>query len=252
MKRQIKTSSQKISDFILKRDQILLILMKNYEVICVSQIIFCFKSMFGKLIQFVHVNIGKHLGCQIADRGALDAGFLIGIGSETIDNDSHQIQNILILNSVADYIQQNLVVDGWEKLPDVALERKALPFRLKNLACVYAQLFYSLVSSFLFSARIRIGYKGRFKNRVKDTENRVVDDPVSDGGFMDMPQLRITNIKIDILAVSISFMDQIAMKLKNIIPETPFKKLDIVFFTLPAFKLVPCFEKILYRDNLPE
>jgi hypothetical protein len=201
--------------------------------------------MFGKLIQFVHVNIGKHLGCQIADRGTLDAGFLVGVGCKTFNNDFHQIQNVPILNSAADYIQQNLVVDSREKLPDVALERKAFSFGLENLSRLYAKLFYSLMGSLLLSARIRIGYKGRFKNRIEDTEHRVVDDPVPDGGFVYMPQFRIANIKIDILAMPIFFMNQIAVKLKNVVAETPFKKLDIGFFPLPAFEIVPRLEKIL-------
>jgi hypothetical protein len=71
-----------------------------------------------------------------------------------------------------------------------------------------------------------------------------MDDPIADGGFVDMPQFRIVDIKIDILAVSISFMDQIAMKLENIIPETPFKKLDIGFAPLASLEIVPRFEKI--------
>jgi hypothetical protein len=201
--------------------------------------------MLGKLIQFVHVNICEHLGSQISDRRALDAGFLVGIGAKTFNNDFHQIQNVPILNSAADNIQQDLVVDSWEKLPDIAFERKAFSFGLENFPRVYAKLFYSFVGSLLLSARIRIGYKGRFKNRIKETEHSVVDDSVADGGFMDMPQLRITNVKIDILAVSISFMDQIAMKLKNFITETPFKKLDIGLLPFPAFEIVPRLEKIL-------
>jgi len=201
--------------------------------------------MFGKLIQFVHVNIGKHLGCKITYRRALDAGFLIGVGRKTFNDDFYQIQNVPILNSAADYIQQNSVVDSREKLPDIALERKALSLGLENFPCVYAKLLHSLVGSLFFSARIRIGYKGRFKNRVKDTEYRVVDDSVADGRFVNMPQLRIANIKIDILAMPISFMHQIAMELKNIIAETPFKKLDIGFFPLSAFEIVPRLEKIL-------
>jgi len=100
------------------------------------------------------------------------------------------------------------------------------------------------VGSFLFSARIRIGYKGRFKNRVKETKNRVMDDPIANSGFVDMPQLRIADIKIDVLAVPISFMDQIAMKLENIVPETSFKKLDISFAPLALLEIVPRFEKI--------
>jgi hypothetical protein len=86
----------------------------------------------------------------------------------------------LIFDSAADDIQKDSVVDSRKELPDIALKRKAFTAGLKNLARVYAQLLHSPMSSFAFPARIRIGYKGRFKNRVKETKNRVMDDPIAD------------------------------------------------------------------------
>jgi hypothetical protein len=77
-----------------------------------------------------------------------------------------------------------------------------------------------------------------------------MDDPIADGGFMDMSQFRIVDIKIDILAVPISFMDQFAMKSKEIISQMPLEKLDIGLAPFSSFEIVPRFEKIFYRDDL--
>ena len=43
---------------------------KNHEIIRVSDIVFCFESMFYKLVKFVHVDIHKKLGGEIAERQA--------------------------------------------------------------------------------------------------------------------------------------------------------------------------------------
>ena len=128
------------------------------------------------------------------------------------------------------------MINGRKELLDVTLERKTFSLSLKNFARIYAQPLYSLMCSFIFSARIRIGNKGRFKNRVKETKNRVMDDPIADGSFMDVPQLWIVNIKIDILTVSIPFMDQFAMKLKEVISQMPLEKLDIGLAPFPSLK----------------
>ena len=253
MKGQIKTSFQKIGDFIFEYSKIFIVMVKNNKVVRITKIKFSFKLMLCKLIKFVHINIGKHLRCQIADRRTLDASFLVGVGSKTFNDNSDQVQNVPILDFAADNLQKDLVVDGRKELPDVAFEREAFSFGLKNFARVYAKLLYTLMGSFLFSARIRIGYKGRFKNRVKETKNCVMDDPIADDGFVDMPQFRIADIKIDILAVSVSFMDQIAMKLDiGFAPLAPLEsknKFKLFFFALSIASLN--FISFFKTGNLP-
>lgn len=198
VKGQIKTSFQKISNFILKQSKIFIVMVKNNKIIRIAKIIFSLELVFYKLIKLVHINIGEKLGCKVSYRRAFNAGFLIGIGSKTFDDNFHQIHQITIFDSAADNFQKNLVINGRKELANVALESKTYPSGLKNFTRIYAKPLYSFMCSLIFSARIRIGNKGRFKNRVKETKNRVMDDPITDSGLMDMPQLWIMDIKIDI------------------------------------------------------
>ena len=79
------------------------------------------------------------------------------------------------------------------------------------------------------SAGVRIVDKSFFEKRIKQAVNGVVKQSVSDAGFMDMPSLRVIDIKTAVSAMSINFVYQIIMQCYNIIKQIAGKFLDILF-----------------------
>ena len=67
---QLKTKSlfKKSGYFKDQPSQILLIIRNYKKIICVSNIVFNFQILFNKLVKFIHINIGKKLGSQVAYR----------------------------------------------------------------------------------------------------------------------------------------------------------------------------------------
>ena len=102
----------------------------------------------------------------------------------------------------------------------------------------------SFMGSFADAAGKRVGYKCWLKNRIQDVENCVVQYPISNRGFMDMPRLRISNPKTAIRPVLIFLGLQIMMQIKDIFFEFPLKSLHILTITFIAFEGIPSGKKI--------
>lgn len=69
-----------------------------------------------------------------------------------------------------------------------------------------------------FADSAGIGIKDEFlvEMWIKNPINRVVDEPVADAGFMDIPGLGIINLKILVSAVSVCFFFQFFVERQDI------------------------------------
>jgi len=136
----------------------------------------------------------------------------------TPDNFSEEPFHIDISYPFLQNRQQDLVVNAIEEFFDVALQGIAL-------ACIvvagFGQNLFNGVDSFMCSFTNTtgkgIGDKHRLENRIQDSEHRMVQDPVSDSRLVNVPPLRIVDIKTLIRTMSIGLVFQFPVKLKNIL-----------------------------------
>lgn len=138
------------------------------------------------------------------------------------------------------------MVNGIKKLSHVALESIT-----RN--CIVSAFFpkhifsgqHALMRALTDATRKRIGNESLLKNRIKDAEHRVVQNPVSYRGFVNVANLRITNIEACIRPMSIFPSDQIPVKRKEILLKTELKFLNIDLFTLITSKFLPRQNEVL-------
>lgn len=98
---------------------------------------------------------------------------------------------------------------------------------------------YSFVSTFIYSARKRSGYKGGLENRIEYLKKGMVQNPISDSSFMNMPKLRISNIKTFVISMSVNLRFDISAQLKNILFKIFLKEQYISLATFSFPKLSP-------------
>ena len=73
-----------------------------------------------------------------------------------------------------------------------------------------------------------------------------MEDPVTDACLVNMPPLRVTDIKTYVWPVNISLFRKFSVQLKNVVFEMEFKKRNLTFLAFSSFKLVPRREQICY------
>ena len=76
----------------------------------------------------------------------------------------------------------------------------------------------------------------------------MMQNPVSDQSFMDMPLLRIADVKTDIRSMFVGFVFQLATELKNILFKFPLELFYVTFISFIAFESIPCRKEILRRN----
>jgi len=215
--------------------------MRYYKIIRIADIIFRLEVMFNELVKFVHINVSKKLGGEIPYRRAFQP-FVAEFRRKTAENNFYKPHRIWVFDSPIDNAEHYFMINGRKELPDITFEHEAFPMRLEHFLGKGRETLYTLVRSLADSCGIRIGDKGRLKDGINVFENRVMDDAISNFGFMNMAYLRIANIKTDILSVFVSFILKIAVEAKEIIFKSQFKLLNISLCALSLFKPIPRFQ----------
>src|SRR5581483_7546385 len=121
-----------------------------------------------------------------------------------------------ILNASRQYLQQDFVVNAVKKLPYIALERIAFARAVAAHGAEHiCQSFYAFVRAFADAAGERIGDKAGLEHRVELLENGVMQNSIAHRRFVNVPQLRVGDIKGGVGAVLVRFTSEFAMQLKN-------------------------------------
>ena len=115
--------------------------------------------MFYKLIKLIHVHVDQKLRGKIPQRQAL-ARILIStpwrrlkdIGSEAADDFSDETENTFVGNVCGHDVEQNCLINGGEKLSDVALEHPcSLGVVLGDFVCKGTKTIHRFVGAFPLS-----------------------------------------------------------------------------------------------------
>ncbi len=133
-----------------------------------------------------------------------------------------------------------------------------IAFESKTRACVIFTDFSdktlqspnSLVRSFVQPARIRIKDESPIENRVKNSVDSMVQNPVRNFCFMNISRLRIIDVKWTIRAVAISFIFELQVDIKQIIFQISLKQLNIVLIAFALAESLPSQKQIFLTYNL--
>ena len=122
------------------------------------------------------------------------------------------------------------MINAVKKLLDVAFQNEA---GLSAIAAHSPRHLSERSHALMVAEADPTGKRGRnesfFKNRIQYGENRMVQYAVPNGCLMNVPLLRVADIKTFIRAMPVFLAFQIPMKLKNILFEISFKFHDIPF-----------------------
>ena len=132
------------------------------------------------------------------------------------------------------------MINSIKKLLNIAFERKTRPREISAFGAdrsLYCD--NPFVNAFVCAAGKRSGNESFIKNRIQDSENSMVQNPIADRCLMNMSHFWITDIKASISLMSVLLCRQIAMQLKNVLLELELKRLHILFVTLVRPKFVP-------------
>ena len=212
-----------------------LIAAQEDKVIVVAQIVFASQFSFYVLIKRVQVHVRHQLRGQISKRNTFSRPRL-----EASDDLSQQRQQLRLLYRTTTESKQPLMVHAIEEFSDVALQkpdRVRAARRQTTREC--SQTLDSRMDAFLSSRSVRIEYERAVKQWNKKTTNSMVQYPVPNRGFCNLPLLGVMNDEPHIRSMPVRASCQILSKLYDFVFE-PLCEAQHVFLThLSVLKFSP-------------
>lgn len=193
--------------------------MKHHKIIGISEIMPFFEAMLHKLVEFIEINIGKELRCQIADRKASRLIFVRReFRAEASYHVSKQRSRVLVIDFLEKNFKQNAMIDTCEEFPHIAFEHPKWPLKIVAFAaCVRDELFHSLVSALTNTARIRVVNESRLEHGSQVLHDGVMEHAITHSCFVNVAQLGILDEKRCIRPVPICFFRERLLKIPEII-----------------------------------
>lgn len=224
-----------------------------YEVIGVSDIVPDLKCVLDELIEFVEVDVGEKLRCEVPDG---DAGVPEECGvpcRKAPDDRAQQGDGFFILQTLFEDAEQDAVIDGREELMNIALEDEARPCAVAAYAPQHLfQRVHRLVRSLALSAGEGVSNERRLEERVKHGEYHMMQDAILHRSFVDAALLGITDGEGAVWLMPIGSSDQLPMQAKKVLLQMPLEIFHILPFLLSLAKLLPGSEEIFLGSDPPK
>ena len=184
---------------------------------------FYFQHMLNKLVKLVHIDIGKNLRSQIAERYPFikkrecftlsrKRADIRGITSHNFFYQSHQVN---IFNFYSKNREKSYVVNRIKEFPHIAFQCIAwMRIVFAHHSNHVRYFFHSFMCSFTDSAGIGVVDECWLKYVIQNIEHCMVKHPISDCRLMNMPEFRIMNPKSFVLPVFVCSTFQIPVQVK--------------------------------------
>ncbi|MEI6528645.1 MAG: hypothetical protein WCO10_03180 [bacterium] len=158
----------------------------------------------------------------------------------TVDKFGNEGKSSLLPYLSSQNFQKNVVINGIKEFFHITFKRIAWHgVILTDPPEYFLYGFYSLMRTFVDSARKRTAYKTIFKQGIESVENSMVEDSISDCGFVDMPDFRVGDIKSFVRTVMIGSILEIMVKLDYVLFKFKLKFGHIRLARLAFFKFAP-------------
>ena len=102
---------------------------------------------------------------------------------------------------------------------------------------------------FPHAARVRIRDKRPVKERVEDTVDRMVQEPVTNARFVNVARFRIGDFERMITAMAVIVLDNLITKLYDIIHKVEVKFLNVRLRSFSRKKFLPRRKQVFGRGN---
>lgn len=204
MQRKLQFLAKKFLDRIKQVLQIFFVGRYDHEVVGVARVMFDFQLLLSELVEFVHVDVGKQLRSKVANRQTKMFEKRLLSSREAPNYQLYKPHSLRICNSLFENGQQNLMINKIKKLPHIAFKSIA---RNRIVSAFFPKHGlggqYALVRAFADATGKRVGNKSLLKNRIQYPEHRMVQNTVSYCGFVNVANLRITNIEACIRSMGV-------------------------------------------------
>ena len=150
--------------------------------------------MLHELIKDIHVDIRKKLRREVADGHtfALEETHLSL--RKAANNSFKETHDVGIGNPPPQNLEQDMVINGIEEFSHVAFQheagRRVVSARFSHHT---RQRLDAFVRTLADTAGVGIGDEGRLKDWIQYLKDGMMDDPITDGGLMDVSLLGIGN-----------------------------------------------------------
>ena len=159
----------------------------------------------------------------------------------------NKIFSLLVSDSSSEHGKQNLMIDTVEEFPNITFEC------ITDSAVVPAFFFKHSGKSLHAPVATLADLAGEgttdehwFENRTEDIKKRMMHDPVSNSGLMNMPALWVGYIKSSVWSVLVFIFFQLAVQLKNIRFKVSLELKNIRAGPFVAPEFFPCRKEALY------
>jgi len=175
--------------------------------------------MLHKLVEFVHVDVSEDLGSKITNGQAL---------RETSNNFFKQPHGVAVFDSLTQDRQEYSMINAIKELLYITFQHIAgSGVILRYFPHHLIKCHNSPMRSVPNATGKRVWNERRLKDRVQNFKDCMMKNAISHSCFMNMPYLRITNVKSFIGSMPIRLTFQIPMELKEISLKIKFKSLHI-------------------------
>lgn len=138
------------------------------------------------------------------------------------------------------------MINVCKELSDVAFQNPACAGVIfRNFAGESQETIKGFMRAFPFSARIRIMNEFLVEVRIQHAVDAVVEQPVSNGCFVDIARLGVVYLEGLIFAMLVYFIFQISMQGKYVVHQAEGELHDIFPFSFPAQEFLPRHEQVL-------
>lgn len=143
------------------------------------------------------------------------------------------------------------MIDRREEFPHIAFEHPALArVILRGFAEKILESLHCLMRSFSITARIRIGYEPAIEEGIELAIERMMEQAVAHERLMDIPRLRIGNLKGVVASMPVSPFLELAPQLEDVIHEPVLEFLNILLLPLAPDEFLPCREQVFQRNDI--
>ena len=151
----------------------------------------------------------------------------------------------MIGNIFLQYLEKNAVINTGKELFDITFENPTgSGVVTAHLVDELSKTIDGFVHSFVVAAGERVGDERFVEKRIENAVDGVVQETVTDSGFVDMATFGVGDVEAVIGGVLVGVVNEVSMKCQDVIHKISVKKLDVWFGSFADDKLFPGEQKV--------
>ena len=197
-----------------QRLQVALVGMNDHEVIHVPDVPVLALSALHPLVERIHIDVGEQLTGQVADRQTFARGFRLAVAADDVLDNRHQPA---ICQALTQQLQQDVVVDAGEVLPDISLQHINPAMLAEALLKHFLGLVGARMGALTNPAGVAVPDESGLPDRLYRADDGVLNHAIAEelqGGYL--PALWLGDIKAAVRAALVLAPDQVVLQLNEI------------------------------------